>query len=713
MTRIQNACCVLITLLTAAPVLAQVPALEFSWRTPTDANASPVQPNGTIPIPGVLVGEKTTAVLIVRNAGPATVVMTAGRATGAGFTAAPEAATIDPNSSAVVTITFAPTAPGVANGILSLTIGVDAPRSATYLFFLSSRGLTPDFAVSYIVNPDGNQTAVGNNGTITFAPTRLGQSSTATIIINNRGAGAGRLNSVTLTSDLFKLSGLPLLPRQLDALTGEVRFTVTFTPTSLDRAQASLQLGLDSTIVRITLVGSPTGPILTYTITTGATTVPAQAGSTLSGPDVNVGESATSTFAIKNDGTAEARIAAITISGPGFQFDDVPGLPYTLATGSTLALTVRFTAREAGVANATLRIDNATFTVRATGIGRRLNLTAVVGGNRFALANNGSLAFQATDVSVKSDAAVEISNAGNTPAVVNILNVSGGVFSMPVPPGLPLTVQPGEAATIQLVFTPDSLGTATGTLQVEEFTINLRGAANTPPAVPAVTFMGLTEKVQPFQQPSVGVQIATPYPFELTGTLNIAFASDSFIDDPAIQFSTGGRSAAFRIPAGTTEALFGQGVKQVQFQGGTVAGALTMTVALATAKVNLTPTPAPAKTVLMDSAAPQLRNLQVGSQSATSVELLLTGISTSRAVTDLTLKITPAAGSSLETTTLTTNVDGAFRNWYQSDSSRAFGSQFTAAITLRITGDPLALQSIEVTATNVKGTSAPVSVSLR
>ena len=49
---------------------------------------------------------------------------------------------------------------------------------------------------------------------------------------------------------------------------------------------------------------------------------------------------------------------------------------------------------------------------------------------------------------------------------------------------------------------------------------------------------------QPLAQPLVGLSLASPYPLALNGTLAITFDSDVFSDDPAIQFSTGGRSVA-------------------------------------------------------------------------------------------------------------------------------------------------------------------------
>ena len=59
--------------------------------------------------------------------------------------------------------------------------------------------------------------------------------------------------------------------------------------------------------------------------------------------------------------------------------------------------------------------------------------------------------------------------------------------------------------------------------------------------------------VDPADQIATGVSIAEPYPVDVVGTLSIGFESDAFSNDPAIQFSTGGRTAPFRINLGWSQ----------------------------------------------------------------------------------------------------------------------------------------------------------------
>ena len=137
-----------------------------------------------------------------------------------------------------------------------------------------------------------------------------------------------------------------------------------------------------------------------------------------------------------------------------------------------------------------------------------------------------------------------------------------------------------------------------------------------------------------------------------------------------------------------------------------------MTASLATGTVNLTPA-APARTVVVVPSAPQIRSVQIGTRTANSFEVIVSGLSTPRAVTGIDLQFIPSAGSNLQTTSLALNVESAFNAWYQGAISAPFGSQFSTVINIAVAGDINAVQSVAVTARNQSGASTAVSASLR
>jgi hypothetical protein len=398
---------------------------------------------------------------------------------------------------------------------------------------------------------------------------------------------------------------------------------------------------------------------------------------------------------------------------PGFQLANMPGLPVTIAVGQSVTFTVTFAPTQSGPLQSRLRIDGVSINLTGTGMGAALSLAVRQGSTTAPLADNGMVTFPNTAVGSRNTAVIQISNGGNVATKVSSVSLIGDAYAMVNSLALPATVDPGASVLVGVDFAPSGVGAATGIVQVDGMRINLTGVGLAPPALPEVFFSNLSDSVGPAQQPSVGLSLASTYPLDVTGKLSLGFTSQAFVDDQAIQFSTGGRTVNFIIPANTTRAIFGSGATQLQFQSGTVAGTITVTAALATGTVNLTPGSAPAKAVVVVPSAPQIRSVQIGTRTANSFEVIVSGLSTPRAVTGLDLQFTPSAGSNLQTTSLSLNVESAFNAWYQGATSAPFGSQFSTVINIAVAGDINAVQSVAVTARNQSGASSAVSASLR
>ena len=65
---------------------------------------------------------------------------------------------------------------------------------------------------------------------------------------------------------------------------------------------------------------------------------------------------------------------------------------------------------------------------------------------------------------------------------------------------------------------------------------------------------GLPQTLPPGTQTNITIQLAQPFPVTVTGTLTLVFEPNAVnnADDPAVQFSSGGRTVTFTIPAGQT-----------------------------------------------------------------------------------------------------------------------------------------------------------------
>jgi hypothetical protein len=454
---------------------------------------------------------------------------------------------------------------------------------------------------------------------------------------------------------------------------------------------------------------------LTYDLIQGSDIETLRPNGTITLPAATVGSAGSEVqVRVRNTGDAETKLGILAVSGSAFQLANVPVLPATLAPGDGVTFTVSFTPQEPGAATGNLRIDNVLFLLAGMGLGAKLGLSADVGLGPAAVAPGAAITLPSTAVADRRSAMIQVSNTGSAATRINAISVSGEGYSIAGLPALPANLDPGQSLGFEIRFSPQTVGPANGILQVNDQTIKVQSAGDNPPALPAVRFTNLPGQIQALDQPSVGVEMASSYGSDVTGTLTLSFASETFVDDPSIQFSTGGRTIPFRIPAGSTRAEFGPGRNQMVFQAGTVAGTIKLSAAFSVgAQVDVTPAPAPASTLTLAAAAPQIRSLQTGARTANSLELLITGYSTSRSVTELRFGLTGAPGVTLKTPSLTASVDGAFRAWYDSAASRPFGSQFTVTVRFDLSGDGNGVQSISVTAVNERGTSSPKSIDVR
>jgi hypothetical protein len=257
-------------------------------------------------------------------------------------------------------------------------------------------------------------------------------------------------------------------------------------------------------------------------------------------------------------------------------------------------------------------------------------------------------------------------------------------------------------------------------LKIDVLNFNVSAVGTDPPALPRVTFAGSPANADAAQLVSVGVTLGSAYPVNLTGKLLLAFASEVFADDPAIQFASGGRSLNFVVPAGETRAVFGVNQTEVRLQTGTVAGTITLAATFATeaGNINLTPTVAPATTITVRPAAPRIRSVQLATRTSTGFTILVTGYANTRNMSQMAFNFTAYVDPNnkdlkLDTSSLNLSVDGPFASWFNSTASAPFGGQFTASISFNVSGSIDAIQSVAVTMSNAQGTSNSGSVALR
>lgn len=229
--------------------------------------------------------------------------------------------------------------------------------------------------------------------------------------------------------------------------------------------------------------------------------------------------------------------------------------------------------------------------------------------------------------------------------------------------------------------------------------------------LPAVTITGLQSTSAPTQNLQVGVQLASATPTALAGTLHLSFATTApglpagYVD-PGLQFSSGGTTLTFTIPAGSSSVGVGS------IQQGTVEGTITVTLTgLTSAGASVLPSPVTGS-VAIPPLPPVITagSVQITNLTASGFDVVLTGYSVTRDMTTANFTFTAAAGTAFTgTTTFAVPVSTPFSAWFGSTQGQAYGSMFQLTVPFTISGPDSVLGSVSVTLTNSVGTSAPGS----
>lgn len=310
-------------------------------------------------------------------------------------------------------------------------------------------------------------------------------------------------------------------------------------------------------------------------------------------------------------------------------------------------------------------------------------------------------------------ATTQLPNATVRTAYSQTLNAAGGsppyfwsVAAGALPPGLTLS-SPGGVIS----GTPTLSGTFSFTVKVTDAasltaTQGLQIAVGlTAPAIPQPAIMGLASSADTAEQLPIAVQLAAAYPSDVTGHITASFSSSASVpaDDPSIQFASGGRTVDFTVKANTQQAVFP--VSPMALQTGTVAGTITLNLEVQSAGAQ--PTTA-SQTIQVMPAVPAIRSVSLVTTS-TGFEVHITGLSNTREVSEADLRFQAAAGSSIQTSSLSVNLSASAKQWYQSAASVPFGSQFVLVLPFNVQGGVNSIASVSVILKNSVGNSTSAS----
>ena len=285
----------------------------------------------------------------------------------------------------------------------------------------------------------------------------------------------------------------------------------------------------------------------------------------------------------------------------------------------------------------------------------------------------------------------------------------------------PQPLAPDASTTLNLKFTANTTGannhTPVVTVSGDLVPSNNTTTITTNVVNPFFNLQFIPITPAPASQGTVLLTMGTALSHEITGKLILIFTPDAVhpADDPAIQFSSGGREVTFTIPANTSQARFGSDARSsIAFQTGTVAGSLRFNVTLQSG----TNPNVSSNVRTISRRAPTIHSARAQGGSPNTVNLSINLSSTPREVTQLTLsfatntKINVSCGTTPNCTasgsTFTLDVKQQFDAWYATDT--LFGS--TSTLTVPLTLDGSLRGSIGITLRNAQGNSNSTSVPL-
>ena len=343
--------------------------------------------------------------------------------------------------------------------------------------------------------------------------------------------------------------------------------------------------------------------------------------------------------------------------------------------------------------------------VAVTGVGTVVIQASQAGNTTYAAATAVTQSFSVTLQPVVTLAAVSPTGAlaGTAVTTVTLTGTNFAVRDVVQLNGAAIGSTFVNATTLMAVIPAASLASA-GVLQITvvdpQNTTPSGAAMFTVVPVPAVVFSGPSASTSG-QQPALTLQLTASYPTAITGTLTLTFAPTSAtgVDDPAVQFATGGRTLTFTIPANTTA------LPAVLLQTGTVAGNATATLTLTSNGLNVTPASTAPVVITISTAVPSITTA-AATRATNTLTVAVHGFSNTREIVTAVFHFIPATGSTINNPDVTVNVATEFAQWYASTASAQYGSSFTYTQQFTLDQDVNSIAGVTVTLTNSVGTSA-------
>jgi hypothetical protein len=395
----------------------------------------------------VTVNTSTIQSLTLTSTGTSPVTVSSVAITGSGFTIVGGnlPATVNPRQSMTLQVQFKPASAGAATG--QIMIGSNSSTGSMAAVALSGTGTSTS-------SPQASPQLTVSAGTLSFGSVTVNTATTQSLTLTSTGTSPVTVSSAAITGTGFTIVGgsLPVTLNPTQAVTLQVQYL----PPATGAASGQITIGSNSSS------GSTVVVALSGTSAAAPSPQLTMSAATLTFGSVTVNTSTTQSLTLTSTGTAPVTVSSATITGAGFTI--ISGsLPAALNPGQAVTLQVQFLPAATGAASGQITITSNSSTGSTVVVA--LSGTSTVAPSPKLTVSAASLNFGSVTVNTSTTQSFTLTSTGTAPATVNSAATTGAGFTI-VGGSLPVTLNPGQAVTLQVQFLPTTTGTASGQITI-------------------------------------------------------------------------------------------------------------------------------------------------------------------------------------------------------------------------------------------------------
>ncbi|MCW5965058.1 MAG: choice-of-anchor D domain-containing protein [Bryobacterales bacterium] len=438
-------------------------------------------------------------------------------------------------------------------------------------------------------------------------------------------------------------------------------------------------------------------------------TTPKLQGTVVDFPDIRENDMADLSFELRNPGGADTIITNLRVfpktdvcgSGGGTAFilmTEISTPPGTLRANGTYGFQVRYLPPKPQCYEAYLAVAQQTYVLKGTAAGRTVMFEIDTLGQRQVI--DGSTSdFGNVRLGEAYTKSYRVVNSTGSSVTIAPPVISGGssAYSVVEAPDGTRTVPHNALYEFKVRFSPTRTGLIPASLSADGRVINLIGEG-LPGVIPNFALQAPGSMLDSNSQAEVRIQLVSATTAEVNGSLELRFEKDigDMPDDAAIRFiDSGTRTLAFRVEAGTTDAVFlpsGSGV--ARFQTGTSSGKIRLVGKLAQWEQSAH------LEIRSDTPRWSDSSLQRASGSLT---VQVTGYDNTRSASSIEFRFFDASNQAIgDAGGVQAAVGDLFSAFFRASDR---GGQFTLRAQFPVDGDAIAIRRVEVILRNRLGAS--------